>query len=82
MENVENINSARTDERTVDVLRLLLSKAESGELQSIMFVDSYRDGTVRGGWAGYPDAQMIAEFERLKFDFFLSPYMTPKGAEE
>jgi len=70
MDKVIGINSKKVDQQTVELLRELLEKAESGDLQSILFVDSYRDGTCGAGWAGYPDHAMIGKIEELKFEIF------------
>lgn len=64
------INSGQVDGQTIEVLKELLGKAESGDLRSIMFVDKYRNGKCGMGWAGTPDLSMIGKIEELKFEFF------------
>ena len=74
MKVIENINKVKVDNLTVETLEELLEKAKSGELKSIMFVDSYRDGTVGHGWAGTPDHKMIGKLREVEFDFFSQMY--------
>jgi len=74
MEKVTGIHAIKVDQQTIDTLKYLLNKAESGELRSIFFVDKYRNGEVGSGWAGQPDKHMIGELEDLKFNFFSQAY--------
>ena len=74
MEQVKSINSTKVDQQTIDALKELLGKAETGELRSVMFVDKYQNGEVGNGWAGQPDLRMIGEMENLKFNFFSQMY--------
>ena len=68
------IKKNKVDERTVETLKELLEKAETGELVSMLFIDSYRDGGIGMGWAGRPDLKMVGKIEELKFDFFSRMY--------
>lgn len=72
MKVVEKFN--KVDQATIDTLKDLLSKAESGELRSLMFVEAYKNGDCGHGWAGQPDMQMIGEIENMKFDMLSMMY--------
>ncbi len=74
MEQVKSINSTKVDQQTIDALKELLEKAESGELRSVIFVDKYQNGAVGHGWSGQPDKQMIGELEDVKFNLFSQMY--------
>jgi hypothetical protein len=74
MEPVKSINSTKVDQQTIDTLKELLAKAETGDLRSILFVDKYQNGEVGSGWAGRPDKDMIGEIEDLKFNIFSQAY--------
>ena len=76
MKEVTPIFESKVDQQTVDTLKALLSKAESGELISLIYVDRYRDGTVGNGWAGQPNMLMIGHLEDIKFNFFSQAYST------
>ena len=74
MKQVASINSKKVDQQTVDLLKEFLTKAEAGELQSLIYVGKYHDGAVGNGWAGQPDKRMIGEIEDIKFNFFSQAY--------
>jgi hypothetical protein len=74
MKEVKSISSTKVDQQTIDTLKELLGKAETGELRSVMFVDKYQDGKCGHGWSGKPDMHMVGEFENLKFDLFSMMY--------
>lgn len=67
MSNVEQL--IKPDQKTIETLKGLLKEAESGNLQSIIFVDKYKDDAVGYGWAGLPNLRMIGEIELAKVDF-------------
>ena len=75
MKEVTNLKKSKVDEGLVSVLKLLLSKAESGEMNAILFVDAYTDNTTGMGWSGRPTRAMIGQFEELKFDYFSKRYI-------
>ena len=56
------------------IITMLLNEAENGNLQSIIFVDRYKDDTVGHGWSGTPNKRMIGELEDVKFKFFSMAY--------
>jgi len=70
----ETIANVSVDEQTIATLEDLLSKAKTGELKSIMFVDKYKNGECGHGWAGKPDQQMIGEVENCKFNILSQMY--------
>ena len=74
MEEVKQIPNVSIDEQTISTLEDLLSKAKSGELKSIMFIEKYKNGTCAHGWAGQPDLRMIGELENAKFDMISQMY--------
>ena len=73
------INAKTVDQKTIDILEDLLGKAKTGELQSIMFVDKYKNGDCAHGWAGRPDMQMLGEVENMKFDVLSQMYFPVIG---
>ena len=73
------INEKTVDQKTIDILEDLLGKAKTGELQSIMFVDKYKNGDCAHGWAGRPDMQMLGEVENMKFDVLSQMYFPVIG---
>ena len=74
MKEVTPIFESKVDQQTIDTLRELLTKAESGELRSLIYVDGYRDGSVGNGWSGQPNMLMIGNLEDIKFNFFSQAY--------
>ena len=74
MKKVTSLKKSKVDEDLVNVLKELLSKAESGEMNSMLFVDGYTDNKVGMGWAGRPTRAMIGQIEELKFDYFSQMY--------
>ena len=81
MSEITSIYSKQADPQTVGLLKELLAKAESGELKSIMYVDSYRDGTIGNGWSGEPDMLMMANLDEIKFKFFMQMYFPEEDDE-
>lgn len=76
MVGVVSINNPKVDETMVKLLEELLGEAKTGNLQSLMFVDKYQDGSISHGWSGVPDNQMIGQFEELKFDLYSQMYLS------
>ena len=74
MQEVTTLHKPKADEQTIELLEKLLERAKSGDLQSIIFIDSYQGGLVGHGWAGKPDKSMIGEMEDLKFNYFSQKY--------
>ena len=74
MKEVTEIKTIGTDDQTIATLKDLLSKARSGDLKSIMFVDKYKNGNCAHGWAGKPDMEMIGEMENMKFNMISQMY--------
>lgn len=74
MKEVTGIYQSKVDEQTIEMLEELLSKAKTGELRSLVFVDLYHDGQVKHGWSGRPTIEMMGELEHVKFDFFSQMY--------
>mgnify|MGYP000654552753 CR=1 FL=1 len=72
MKEIKNINSTRVDQRTVDTLTELLTSAQAGDLQSLMFVDKYYNGDVGYGWSGTPDDKMVGRLEKLKVEYLIN----------
>ena len=71
MTEIKNIS---VDQQTVEALESLLEQAKTGNLQSVIFIDKYKDGKVGHGWSGQPDKRMIGEMEDVKFNFFSMMY--------
>ena len=76
MQVVKGINKSKVDQETIDTLKSLLKSAESGDLMSVMFVDSYHNGEVGNGWSGRPTLRMIGEMDALKFKFFAEMFLS------
>lgn len=72
MSNIEQL--IKPDQQTIETLKSLLKEAESGNLQSIIFIDKLKDGCLGNGWAGRPCKRMIGELEDVKFKFFSQAY--------
>lgn len=70
MPNITSINTARTDQQTIETLEMLLEEAKSGRLKSLIYIDEYHDGKCGSGWAGTPTLRAIGELERVKFGYF------------
>jgi hypothetical protein len=72
---VESINKGKVNDDLVETLELLLKEAKSGNLQCLLFVDRYVDGSIASDFVGSASKSMIAELEDLKFLFFSTMYL-------
>lgn len=71
---VKSLIQKKVDKQTIETLKDLLSKAESGDLTSVIFIDKYIDGKIGHGWSGRPCINMIGEAEHIKYKFFTQMY--------
>jgi len=62
---VVDFKKSQVDHILIEILEDLLKSAKEGELQALIYVDSYFDGKSGSGWDGKPSKNSLAELSIL-----------------